>query len=87
LELFRDEDQAKHWLQSDIDHKKHGLYEPCELIRDGRAGGSGLTGNGGVESMGLSESVKLDQVWGFVNSEDEESENSGYAMTVFWSML
>ena len=30
--------------------------------------------------MSLSESVKLDQLWGFLNCEDDESEKSGYAM-------
>ena len=33
--------------------------------------------------MSLSASVKLDQVGGFVNSEDDGSEKSGHAMAEF----
>ena len=72
-------------LQSEVDQAGHGLQEPCELIEDNnRAGGSGSGGNGGLKWMGSSESVKLDQVWGFVYSEDDESEKSRYAMAEFW---
>jgi len=56
-------------------------------MRGDIASASGLAGNGGLEWIGSSEFVKLDQVWGFSNSEDNESEKSGDAMAEVWSKV
>ena len=51
------------------------------------ADGSRLAGNGGWEWTGSSQSVKLDKVWGLVNSEDDEFKKSGHAMSEVWQKV